>query len=374
MKIAILTFHAAENYGAVLQAYALQEYLKSTGNQVNIIDYRPEYLINGYRVIPKSSHSGISGIIRTVIRELINFAKMGHYLFLRIKRKKSFNAFSVNYLTLTKETYSKLKKKLEFDIIFFGSDQIWSLQHNCGDTAFLGDVFVDKKTLKIAYAASAGKYSKSLKDYEVFRKNLNNFAAVGVREPTLYDSIKPYFSNRLEVVLDPVLLADEEIWNKFTEKSIINKKYVVVYEVTRNDKLMNLAKNMAKQLDAEIVNIWDGNKMRWNRYTTKTSPCDFVNIVKYASCVVTTSFHAVAFSLIFKKDFYFLSSNNDSEDRVKTILTQLGLLSRFITNINTEFSKINWSECAIDENLKKLKTKSKSFIDYSLNLGKESRI
>ena len=114
--------------------------------------------------------------------------------------------------------------------------------------------------------------------------------------------------------------------------------------------------------------------MRWNRYTTKTSPCDFVNIVKYASCVVTTSFHAVAFSLIFKKDFYFLSSNNDSEDRIKTILTQLGLLSRFITNINTEFSKINWSECAIDENLKKLKTKSKSFIDYSLNLGKESRI
>lgn len=368
MRIGILTFHAADNYGAVLQAYALQEYLTGLGHSVEIIDYRPEYLINGYRICPKSRYKGIKGVIRTLGREIFNFIKMGHCHYLKILKKRAFANFRAKYLNLSKNIFrGVVDNDMNYDAVFFGSDQIWSMRHTGGgDILFMGGFPSQKGTLKIAYAASAGKYFEVLLNCKTFLDNVNNFDSLSVRELDLYNAVKTVYKGEPEVVVDPTLLAPEGIWAPFIGKPIIPRGYVLIYEVIENSRINDFANKLAKELGVEIIRIWDGYKLSWRKYTLNMGPDAFVNLIKYARCVLTTSFHAVAFSLIFKKDFYFLSNKEPAENRITSILTYLNLMDRYTENVKTSFTPIDWNSVGFDEKIAKLRSQSANFIDNSL--------
>lgn len=345
MKIGILTFHCAHNYGAVLQAYGLQEYLKSCGHEVEMIDYRPKYLICGYRAFSLPSLCGIS-----LLKKFKRIAYWGlTFLWripVRVRRRKGFEKFIREKLNLSRDRFTEGGRVPveKCDAIVFGSDQIWSPNHtNGGDAVFLGDFPAPAGTLKIAYAASAGAASATLGENPVFANALKNFNAISVRESNLAESLQPKTDLKIETVLDPTLLVDKSVWEKLAEPPKTQKKYVLVYQVVYNPEADRIAKELAGQIGAEVISVWSGYTLRGNMLKTET-PEQFVGWFKNAACVVSTSFHGTAFGLIFQKPLYYVGNGNATENRPKQILNALGLSDRYIagTDPTPKFSEINY--------------------------------
>jgi len=349
MKIGILTFHCAHNYGAVLQAYGLQEFLKTLGHEVEIIDYRPKYLTQPYRAFPTPKLEGASvprkvwriyRWLKNLPRNLINYPAQK-------KRCRGFEKFISKKLNLSAEPFSQGRHVPveNYDAIIFGSDQIWSPGITSNDTVFLGDFPTPAGTLKIAYAASAGGFAETLGDNPLYANSLKNFDAISVRESNLGKSLQAHTNLKIETVLDPTLLAPREVWEKLAKTpQAMPKKYVLVYQVSYKPEADKLAAEIAEKMGAEVVSIFAGYVLKSGMRKTET-PEEFVGWFKNAAAVVTTSFHGTAFSLIFKKSFYFVGDGDAGENRPRQILSALGLLDRYVpVSEKPEFSEVNYDE------------------------------
>lgn len=350
MKIGILTFHAAHNYGAVLQAYGLQEFLKSRGHAVEVVDYRPDYLTRPYQVIPRWRVNKKHGVFANALR-------LGYYCAriltaailrapMRVRRARGFENFISGALNLSRERFKEGGRvpAENYDALVFGSDQIWSPNHtDGGDPVFLGDFPVPSGTLKIAYAASAGAASATLGENPIFANALKNFDALSVREENLAESLRPRTEKEIETVLDPTLLAERDVWEKLARTPrAMPKKYVLVYQVMFNPEADRIAAELAAQIGAEVVSVWAGYASRGNMRKTET-PAEFVGWFKNAACVVSTSFHGTAFSLIFEKPFYYVGKGEAAENRPRQILGALGLMSRYVSpSAHPVFSEIDY--------------------------------
>ena len=374
MKIGILTFHCAHNYGAVLQAYGLQEYLKSCGHEVEVIDYRPTYLTRRYEAFPRS------GILHNASLQRW-FLRLGTWLFtlpkrvldlpIRIKRKRNFERFISKKLNLSRERFDENGQVPadKYDAIVFGSDQIWSPSlTDGGDPIFLGDFPAPAGTLKIAYAASAGAASATLGENPVFANALRNFSALSVREDNLGASLQPKTDLKIETVLDPTLLVDKSVWDKLAEPPKTHEKYILIYQISYNREANRIAKELAAQLDAKIVEIGLEVRIRqWDKTQKFTeTPEQFVGWFKNATCVITTSFHGTVFSLIFKKPFYYVGNGNAGENRPKQILNALGLSAFYISGDTPcpKLSEINYAH--LTEKYNVLLKRSRVFLDRAL--------
>ena len=183
MKIGILTFHCAHNYGAVLQAYGLQEYLRSQGHETYIIDYRPGYLTRNYKAF------NIRFWMASTPREIVYKLRYEPFLWKhRILRSKAFDRFIRNRFDL--HPYVRHTNFSDFDAIFLGSDQIWNktITGQRYDEVFFGG---NATCRVIAYAASMGGGTLSDKDRERLRQYLAPMTAIGVREESLKELLQP---------------------------------------------------------------------------------------------------------------------------------------------------------------------------------------
>ena len=220
MKIGILTFHYSDNYGAVLQVFALKKYLESNGNSVEILNYNTSHLFMKklnfrHRVISKSW-------------------KLISMLFGAHKRMKAFDSFRKNNLEIfgnkivSKIELKKYVNSCKFDYIIVGSDQVWNPDINGNDTAYFFNFETNAK--KISYAASFGKSFIPKDLLTEYSEYLGCFAAVSVRETIAQAMLKPYLSQQVDIVPDPVFLLDKNIWNSFaSDKRVINSKYILCY-------------------------------------------------------------------------------------------------------------------------------------------------
>lgn len=339
MKIGILTFHCAHNYGAVLQTYALQEYLKSCGNEVEVIDYRPRYLTASYDVFPLPNLRDVS-LKRKILRLCwwgLHLPQSILTLPLKIKRWRGFDKFISEKLNLSRERFfdAGVVSANQYDAIVFGSDQIWSIAHTRGgDPVFLGDFSVPAGTLKVAYAASAGASSAILGENPMFVEALKNFDAISVREENLAASLQPKTDKKIETVLDPTLLVDKSVWDKIALRPKINKKYVLVYRMLSSRGVMRVAKDLAKQLDATVIDLSSPSVKFAGRKMCET-PEAFAGWFKHAACVVTTSFHGTAFSILNKTPFYFVGTGHAAENRPRQILKVFGYDERYVKEGST---------------------------------------
>ena len=341
MKIGILTFHCAHNYGAVLQTYGLQEFLKSCGHEVEIIDYRPRYLTRGYEAFPLPALGGAS-ILRKFFRLGLWTLRLPRSLAavkMRSRRRDGFEKFISEKLQLSRERFSERGNvpAARFDAIVFGSDQIWSPAHTQGgDAIFLGDFETPPTTRKIAYAASAGAGSATLGENPVFANALKNFDAISVREENLAESLRAKTPAKIETVLDPTLLAPRAVWETLATESparakMRGKKYVLVYQVSYDAAADEIARELAEQIGAEVVSIWAGYGRAGAGVLTAETPAEFVGWFRDAACVVSTSFHGTAFGLIFEKPLYYVGNGNAGENRPRQILSALGLEERYVS-------------------------------------------
>lgn len=323
IKLGILTFHSAHNYGATLQAYGLQEFLRSLGHEVCIIDYRPAYITKDY--LRDSCKYWLSRNPKMCLKRLINYVR---YAGVRHARWENFNKFIENKLSLY--PYLPGMDFHEFDAVFIGSDQVWSPYHTGGqyDEIFFGVGF---KCKAISYAPSCSQSSLTEEQKERLTVLLGNLTSISVREHGFKRLLTPLTTQNISVVVDPSLLAGKKAYDKIAASIQRNKPYIVVYEIKPHKQVYDMACEIANQLNAEVVELTNGvrNFHREGMFEA-TSPEEFLGYIKNASCVITTSFHGTAFSLLFHTPFYVVRQGNDADLRMESLLDFLNLRNRLI--------------------------------------------
>lgn len=338
MKIGILTFHCAHNYGAVIQCYGLQQYLTSLGHQVFVIDYRPHYF-DGYN--PKkrkeNQRKNLKILVKNVLRDIV---------ISRVERKRyaAFERFITQKLSLT--PYTLGTDYSDFDAIILGSDQIWNPKITGGsfDDEFFG---YNAKCRVISYAASSRFTTLTEEQMSYLKSRLDKIDSISVRESSLKNLLQPFMNKPIANVIDPSLLPDVNEYNQLCTPIRENKTYVLVYEIKRNLGTLRIANEIAKLLGLEVIELVACSSPRFygKGFRMEAGPMDFLSYIKNAECVVTTSFHGMALSLKFQKNFYSLRQGTDADLRTESLLLKLGLLSRFIPidSSVTSYSQLDYS-------------------------------
>lgn len=361
MKIGILTFHCAHNYGAVLQCYALQEYLKSCGHTVFVIDYRPSYFTNSRDYKKFSLRLFITrnlSLLPKTFYEAIKFFNA------RITKWNAFEKFIKNYLNL----YSPGSQfdANDFDACIIGSDQVWNNRITGGvfDKMYFG---VDFKCPVISYAASTISSGFTTDEENNLKRLLSNFKALSVREQNLSDALKKIGFNKTPVVLDPTILAGSVPLKKFISRNIIKKPYVAVYMVRHDSKLIEYAHkycSMHKLQLLEIANDFNIERRKNKIYTAGIE--DFVTIINNADFIITNSFHGTAVSILLQKQFVAIRQNGPIDNRIEQILSDFKLTNRFIQSDDTSiFDNIDYA--AVNQLIEIHRQKSIEYLTNALS-------
>lgn len=371
MKIGILTFHYAHNYGAVLQAYALKKYISKFGHEVDIINYRNKTVAKRYSTHLKSGIPFKNFKHKWAIKQEINFLKNRKYAKAEwIEQCRNFNSFISLYLSSEKEVKNYSEFNCSYDIIVVGSDQIWTSQLTNGlDKYYLLDFPFNGK--KVSYGASIACGYIPDRELEYFQKCLSDFDYISTREQSLSDSIIKNFSLSSETVLDPTLLLDKNDYITLAQKSKLHQDgeaYLFAYFVTEDSAMHEFANKIAKQLDIKLIELhyymqkgFDSTYQHANY-----GPNEFLDAILNADLIITNSFHGTVFSIIFKKNFYAFYLQNA---RIQNLLNAFDLVDR---NINSNYScnidiysKINY-DC-VTEKLIKYRSKSIGFLKNICN-------
>lgn len=343
MKIGVLTFFCAHNYGAVLQCYALLHTLKSLGYEAEVINYKPKYLEDQYRIF--NIHRFISRnpikIVKNILREIL-------MLKVRISRYQRFDDFITRYLCISEQKGVVGK----YDVYIMGSDQIWNPGFSGGfDPVYFGCFTFEKGVRKyISYAASMGATDLSDEEKDFYRINLQKFDAISVRENHLQSLLQPLSKQVIYSVLDPTFLLSEVVWDSILVRPRCKgKKYVLVYQVREDAYTIEAAESIASQIGAEVMTVCAAPSRHWDASLIKdASPCEFLGLIKYAMCIVTTSFHGTAFSIIYNKPFYCIRLNDNGDSRVDSLLKDLSLQDRMVDRgERINFQPIDYGKCNV---------------------------
>lgn len=324
MKVGILTFHCAHNYGAMIQAYALQEQLRSMGHDSYIIDYRPDYLVDYYpRSVSLKSCIGTSfrETVKSLLTKIICSSKVA-------KRYDGFQSFYKTYMKLA--DYPSENGFDDYDYVVLGSDQIW---FDAITGSISGPYYGDGINSKvISYAASSRYKFLTEKQQAEFKRVLSKLSSVGVRELSFAKMLQPLTEKKVHVNLDPTLLASKEVFENLDLQRPIKEKYVFTYEVSTNSCVQDMARQYAKANGLKMISLTGHVKINTigGTFDLSASPRKMLAYIKFAECVFTTSFHGTALSLVFEKPFYSVRQNNSADDRMDSLLTQLGLKRNFI--------------------------------------------
>ena len=308
-KAGIITFHDADNLGAVLQAYALKTTLEDRcGISAQVIDYK---CIKITETKYPAKAKGLKGLIKSVPM----------HIYYTIKRR-GFESFRKAMLDCTEKYTKSTVKNCEknFDFFISGSDQVWNPECSGGDTSYLLD-FVSDNEKKYSYAASLGNYEISSADSE-WLEHIKCFKIISVREKTSAEQLCKNGADRVSVNCDPVFLLSESQWQSVMNKRIVSSPYVLVYSVLPDAGLLNRAKEYARKNNCKVIS----NK-KSIEFILHNSPQDFLSWIYYADCVFTNSFHGTAFSLIFKKKLYsdIRMTNGKINSRVNDLLEAAGV-------------------------------------------------
>ncbi len=365
-KVGVLTFHRAENYGSVLQAYALQKYLTDKlGIENELIDYIPSGQEEFYKLFVPITN------IRNLIGNILKLSIANKYK----KRKDAFQGFLNSNLAISKDKYSAFNKNSllsnQYSLIITGSDQIWNTE--CADFSWdylLEDVHGLKK---ISYAASMG--GGKISDYDRYKKCLEEYTSISVREQYASDVINQMFNNekKIEVSLDPTLLLDKEDYNKIAAPRKIQGDYIFLYSVYHDDKLLHTIRRMKKKWGMPIITLISRNnsyKVLLNgiKLANEEGPEDFLGYIRYAKFVLTNSFHGSVFSMIYGKEFYYLGDYRQ-DPRLKQLFTKAEIEHVGVTYEELEEQAGNFGlrgECDLSHKIADLRKSSERYLKGAL--------
>lgn len=325
MKIGILTFHHSLNCGAVLQAWALQTYLRQQGYDASIVNYGKigwpsKYYLrtDSFRHFVGSFYNGFMTFFRT-----FGIESYRRRLYRRFLRDEDKLGEAISKKAINEQGYTHL---------IAGSDQIWHPVINEGDeTYFLANAAEGVK--RMSYAPSFGVDSF---DPELERKMagwLSRFAALSVREPQGAEIVKRLCGREAKVVCDPTILLPREAYERIERRPRFGlpEKYIAVYTICGHPWAERYTSELAKVRGLPVVHLPGGQSARWYlpkgniSRVTALGPAEWIWFIHHADYVVTNSFHGTVFSLLFHRPLTVALNGKASDARMTTLLAGTGL-------------------------------------------------
>lgn len=328
-RVATLTFHRAVNYGAVLQAYALQTVIKENGYDTEILDYRNSEIESIYKPITNLKSP------KVLVRDILTFSMQN-------KRNKNFSKFLANNINLSSKSYDRANVRDccdLYDSIVVGSDQMWNLCCVNYDKTYFLD-FVKDSNKKKSYAVSMGKIADCKDDYGEYLPLIEDFKNISLREQAGKEFLQNNGINKnIDIDIDPVFLLSKGRWQKL-EKKVDVFDYAMIYSVNLTEDVINAGRKYAKDNNLKLVFV-TLRKKKINLLSNELnlsacSPDEFVYLIDNAKCVITNSFHGTAFSIIMETDFWTIKNKKAGLDnsRMDTLLDTFNLSSRHLLDIN----------------------------------------
>ncbi len=314
MKICTITCQHAYNYGARLQTYALAHYLQKQGHEVQVIDYRPDYMRGDVQVL---FWPGLS--VKQLGKLFLQFPAR-----LRTKlRQPYFDNFSKQFIPLTKRTYWTIEELRadapDADMYIAGSDQIWNTSFlNGTDLGYYLD-FGSKCTRRISYAASFATEDIIPAAREFVRNNLARFDAISVREHSALAILESLGYSGAEV-LDPVFLLSKSEWETLADDSGKGEKYVLVYDFMSSTSVREEAKRIASEQHLSIFSVGDKHLRYCKRNYIYAGPQTFLGLIRNATHIVSNSFHGTAFAMIFGIPYTVVNREDGLNVRMRDLM------------------------------------------------------
>lgn len=370
-KVGTVTFHRAQNYGSILQTYALQRVVCELGKNLGldidykVIDIMPKAQKNLYSIYKKGFNT------TNVIKNLVAFF---YYRKLTLKQKKfaDFLQSNINLTNFCQNQESLEEIGAEMDYCISGSDQIWNVRSQDFETFYYLD-FV-KNAKKISYSASFGPLQIDWSKYNAdkYRELLNAYDYISTREVGSQKNVEILTGKKAEIHVDPTLLLSKEQWQQIqSDANYRNGKYILLYCLEPTKQQLEIVKKISKKLHLPVVVTKYNNKNDiFNNFVKKydAGPQDFLALIDNAALVITSSFHGTAFSLIYQKNFYVLNGRTDN--RISDILDKVGLIERSIESIdeikNVNLKNIDFS--CVEKFLKEEQQRSKDYLNTALDL------
>ena len=340
-KVGILTFHKSPNYGALLQTFALYQFIKSNYKdcKVSILDFKCKG--NSDEYCPEKLIDRLSSSKFAIVR-------YGKRFLLKSRFKKKYDRKYESFNEFTSEHLSVCDGALDcYDCVFLGSDQIWNPHITGGfQDAYFGLDERYKARIKASYAASCGNVSDlSSEEISILIKNLHNLDYVGVREKSLCDVL---YDNGIDscLTMDPTFLFEKDEYIKMLNIPLSTEKYILEYALQYSKELDELADSISKKKGVKVIRLC-GYADPYTRHMAgqrlfDAGPKEFLRLISNADHIVTNSFHGVAFSIIFRKSFNVVLPAV-RQSRILDLVTSLGLEDRVYDNRTVNTYDIDYS-------------------------------
>lgn len=367
-KIGILTLTDNNNYGNRLQNYAVQKVLNNLG-------FQTESIIN--RTIDRKNRNlkyYLSILSFNKIKEKLKSIYMMRVVYkvnknIVTERKKNFEDFNKNII-FNKTEINKNKNleylQKEYDFFVVGSDQVWNpFSPLIKEINFLE---FSPKEKNIAYSASFGVSEIPMEQINTYKKGLENFKKISVREEKGKQIVEELSESKAEVLIDPTMMLSKDEWLKVSkEVEWLPEKYIVTFFLGNiSKKRKAFLEKIKKEKNIEIINL---NQIK-DKKSYSIGPSEFIYIISKAAMIFTDSFHGSVFSIIFDKPFYVMNRDTATKSmnsRIETLLKKFDLEDRkmntYSQNINIECNYTGKQEKIIEE-----QEKAKKFLKEALNI------
>lgn len=349
IKTGILTFNDTNNFGSLLQTYALYKVVSEKYSDCEIVNYRCKELYD--REIPKPI---------TRLRSIRDIYRYIRYHRRQQKKYSKLCAFAEKNMkispVLDRNSISDYSAK--YDMVMVGSDIVWGLDITGEDYTYFLD-FCNVK--KCAYASSFGSdYILSDDRREKAGELLKQFDMIAVREEDACGIVEKISGKKAETVLDPTLLLDRKAWKKHISPRREAKPYILTYFEDEKGVVRNTALKLSEKLGLPVYNISSGKPMKGVNNIAVYSLEDFLSYIYYADLVVTASYHGMAFSVNFGKDFYYF--NRCHKSRMDTLADLMGIKDRELF-VGKDIDYSSMDHGAVDEKLEIWRKKSYDYLD-----------
>lgn len=343
MKVAVLTFHySCSNYGAVLQPYALTTVLKHLKIKADLINF----------VLPSSFSGRVSDLV------------------FGLEFKRFRNQFLQNRTrrVCSEKDFSLLNSQYDYFIV--GSDQVWRYKYIQKNYARYFFDFVEDDKKKLSYAASFGIDNWDEADLNVtshIKTLLSKFEKISVREDSGVNICKNTFGLDSECVLDPTLLCDRNVYDSIINSMSKSNKVVATYILDKGDFSDLIVKKISDELKLPIVNMLGfQSTILGKSIILYNSVSKWLSLLRDSDFIITDSFHCVALSIVYKKNFCCILNESRGKSRIYSLLKMLDLDSRIIINeySNVNYNSINYS--IVFEKLDYYRAKSMDYLTKML--------
>ncbi len=379
-KIGIVTFHRSHNCGSILQSYAMQEVLRKYGYDAEFLDFATDGQKNMYAVFSPLKFNSARHLLRSIyknVRNTVTYTRASQNWI-------SYDKYLAKNLNISRKPYSVnaelIENEMDYDKYLTGSDQVWNVTIDDYDKAYFLN-FVHKHP-KIAYAVSQG--AKDIGRYADHPNEVADYIRdidfVSSREENGQKWLKKLTGKSYPVVLDPTLLLERSDYESIEEPHGLSHAggagYIFVYAIPLTRDFMNLIRGYAKQKNLSVV-LWHDDV--WLRHAgwlkgikspKGKTPGKYLDLIKNANFVCTSSFHGVALSTIYRKDFVVLENDGmraGDDDRMTGFLKRLKLSDRIVNEAAFDAKMneaIDYTEFEVE--LKKNQKISHDFLDKAL--------